>query len=407
MSCAGTTQMNGPTADAISRQYADWMYPKPIPELSGWVRDNWEWYDPSHAYKLFWPSAQLYPKLEILIAGCGTNQAAVFAYRNPEARIVAVDVSQPSLDHHVFLKQTHHLTNLELHLLPVEDVGSLGSTFDLIVSTGVLHHLADPARGLRALAKCLRKDGVIALMLYAKYGRIGVEMMQGLFREMELSQDVSSIPVMRQALAMLPEDHPVRSYEAIAPDLQYDAGLVDTFLNARDRSYTITECIDLVRNSGLVFQDLFFKAPYSSPPVPENAFMASVAALKEEQQWAVMERMNFRNACHFFTACRPERDCSTYRMDLTSTEALGYVPFFRHRCGLIGRELYSASQRVPLDPSSARIAELIDGKRTIQEISLEMHASKASGSQTDGLENFTLEIIRTFYLLDFVSFGWA
>jgi SAM-dependent methyltransferase len=383
------------------------MYPKPIPELSAWVRDHWEWYDPSHAYKMYWPSAELYPNLDILIAGCGANQAAMFAYRNPEARIVAVDVSQPSLDHHMVLKKTHDLTNLELHLLPVEDVGSLGSTFDLIVSTGVLHHLADPARGLRALAACLRKDGVLALMLYAKYGRIGVEMMQGLFRAMELSQSVSSIPLIRQALAMLPKDHPVRAYEAIAPDLQYDAGLVDTFLNARDRSYTITECIDLVRSSGLVFQDLFFKAPYSSPPIPENAFMALVAALKDEQQWAVMERINFRNACHFFTACRPDRDRSTYRIELTSTKALDYVPFFRHRCGLTRGELYSAGQRIPLDPSSARIAELIDGKRTVREISLEMPANKASGSQTGGLEDFTLEIIKTFYLLDFVSFGWT
>ncbi len=398
---------SGPTADAISRQYADWMYPKPIRDLSEWVRDNWEWYDPSHSYQIFWPSAQLYPKLDILVAGCGTNQAAVFAYQNPEARIVAVDVSQPSLDHHMFLKKTHDLTNLELHLLPIEDVGSLGSTFDLIVSTGVLHHLANPARGLRELAKCLRKDGVLALMLYAKFGRMGVEMMQGVFRAMELSQNVSSISMIRQALAMLPMDHPIRAYEAIAPDLRYDAGLVDTFLNARDRSYEITECIDLVRSSGLVFQDLFFKAPYSSPPIPENAFMESVATLKDEQQWAVMERINFRNACHFFTACHPERDGSTYRIELTSTKSLDYVPFFRHRCGLAMRELYSARQRIPLDPTSARIAELIDGKRTVRDISLEMQANKASGSQTDELDKFTLEIMKTFYLLDFVAFRWA
>jgi hypothetical protein len=234
-----------------------------------------------------------------------------------------------------------------------------------------------------------------------------VEIMQGLFRAMELPQSVSSIPLIRQALAMLPKDHPVRAYEAIAPDLQYDAGLVDTFLNARERSYKITECIDLVRSSGLVFQDLFFKAPYSSPPIAENAFMASVAALKDEQRWAVMESINFRNACHFFTACRPERDRSTYRIEFTSTRALDYVPFFRHRCGLTGRDLYSASQRIPLDPSSARIAELIDGKRTVREISLGMPANIASCSQTGGLENFTLEIIKTFYMLDFVSIRWT
>jgi SAM-dependent methyltransferase len=396
-----------PLSDPISRQYADWMYPRPIMDLSVWVVDNWEWYDPSHAHKLFWPAVSPDPKLDILVAGCGTNQAAIFAYRNPEARIVAVDVSQPSLDHHMFLKKTYGLANLDLHLLPIEDVGSLGLTFDLVVSTGVLHHLADPARGLAAIATCLRKDGVVALMLYAKYGRMGVEMMQWLFRSMGLRQDRSSIPLMQQALAALPSDHPVRAYEAIAPDLQYDAGLIDTFLNARDRSYTITECIDLVRNSGLVFQDLFFKAPYSLPPVRENAFMTSVATLSEEKQWAIMERINFRNACHFFTACRPDRDRNSYNIDLRADRVLRYVPSFRHRCGLTGRELYRPGQRIPLDPLSARIAKFIDGKRSVREIALEISATKPGRKGSVDSESFTLEIIKTFFLLDFVALGWV
>ena len=396
-----------PLSDPISRQYADWMYPRPIMDLAAWVVNNWEWYDPSHAHKLFWPSASPDPKLDILIAGCGTNQAAIFAYRNPEARIVAVDVSQPSLDHHIFLKKNYGLANLDLHLLPIEDVASLGLTFDLIVSTGVLHHLADPARGLAAIASCLRKDGVVALMLYAKYGRMGVEMMQGLFRSMGLPQDRSSIPLIKQALAALPNDHPVRAYEAIAPDLQYDAGLIDTFLNARDRSYTITQCIDLVRNSGLVFQDLFFKVPYSLPPVRENAFMTSVATMSHEKQWAIMERINFRNACHFFTACRPERDRNSYNIDLSTDKALHYVPFFRHRCGLAGRELYRPGQCIPLDPSSARIAKLIDGKRTVREIAIKMSGTGAGRMGRVEPENFTLQIIKTFVLLDFVALSWV
>jgi len=52
--------------------------------------------------------------LDILIAGCGTNQAAVFAFMNPDAKVVAVDISQPSLDHQQYLKDKHGLFNLEL-----------------------------------------------------------------------------------------------------------------------------------------------------------------------------------------------------------------------------------------------------------------------------------------------------
>jgi cyclopropane fatty-acyl-phospholipid synthase-like methyltransferase len=70
---------------------------------------------------------ELKPDLDILIAGCGTNQAAVFAYTNRTARIHAVDISQSSLNHQQYLKDKHGLQNLELHLLPIEELTTQGS----------------------------------------------------------------------------------------------------------------------------------------------------------------------------------------------------------------------------------------------------------------------------------------
>ena len=159
-----------PLADVVSSQYERWMYPQPILDLRGWLATNWQWFDPSHAHPMFWPDRDYAPGMDILVAGCGTNQAAVFAYTNPEAKVVAIDVSQPSLDHHAYLKNRYAMKNLELHRLPIEEVQSLGRDFDLIVSTGVLHHMAEPKTGMKALAACLRPDGVAAIMLYAKYG---------------------------------------------------------------------------------------------------------------------------------------------------------------------------------------------------------------------------------------------
>ena len=178
-----------PRADVVSRQYERWRYPQPIQDLEALPDGIWHWFDPSRFHEMLWPGRDYKPDLDILIAGCGTNQAAVFAYRNPDAKVVAVDISQPSLDHQRYLKEKHGLFNLELHLLPIEELPTLGLDFDLIVSTGVLHHLTDPLAGLKALAGGLRKDGVIGLTLYAKYGRVGVEMLQSVFRDMGLDQD--------------------------------------------------------------------------------------------------------------------------------------------------------------------------------------------------------------------------
>ena len=199
-----------PLADVVSNQYERWMYPQPILDLRGWLANNWQWFDPSHAHRLFWPDRDYKPDMDILVAGCGTNQAAVFAFTNPQARVVAIDVSQPSLDHHRFLKDKYGLKNLELHRLPIEEVGTLERDYDLVVSTGVLHHMADPKAGMRALAARLRPDGVAAIMLYARYGRIGVEMLQGVFRDLGLAQDEPSLAVVKAAIAALPQETSAR-----------------------------------------------------------------------------------------------------------------------------------------------------------------------------------------------------
>ena len=162
-----------------------------------------------------------------------------------------VDVSQPSLDHQQYLKDKHGLWNLELRLLPIEELPTLGLDFDLVVSTGVLHHMADPLAGMKALAACLRPDGVIGVMLYAKYGRIGVELLEGIFRDLDLHQDDVSVRVVKEAISLLSADHPVRSYLKTSGDARYDAYLVDTFLHGRARSYSVDECLDLVASARL------------------------------------------------------------------------------------------------------------------------------------------------------------
>ena len=145
-----------PRADVVTHQYERWRYPQPIQDLEGWAADNWEWFDPLHAHRTLWPDREYKPDLDILIAGCGTNQAAVLAYTNRAAKVVGVDISQASLNHQQYLKDKHDLKNLELRLLPIEELPTLGLDFDLVMSIGVLHHMADPLTGVKALGSCVR-----------------------------------------------------------------------------------------------------------------------------------------------------------------------------------------------------------------------------------------------------------
>ncbi len=395
-----------PRADLVAQQYQKWQYPEPIQNLETWLSSSWQWFDPSHAHRILWPDRPLNPELDILIAGCGTNQAAVFAYTNRAAKVVAIDVSQPSLDHGKYLKDKYSLKNLELRLLPVEEVPSLGTSFDLVVSTGVLHHLAEPRDGMKALAEVLQPDGVAAIMLYARYGRAGVELMQAIFREMDLHQDEESLRMVRAAINSLGPSHPVKSYIGIAPDLAFDAGMVDTFLHGRDRSYTVGDCLDLVDSAGLVFQDWFLKTSYYPPTLtePENEFYAAVNQLPDEKKWSIMERVKTLNACHFFLATRPERPRESYRIDFSARNALDYVPLLRLRCGLSGQEIYRPGWRIRLDPTHLAFSQQVDGERSIREIAARVAQSGVLGRADKAeLEYIGLELFEGLWRNDFIA----
>ncbi len=393
-----------PRDDLVARQYRRWQYPEPVDDLE--AAEAWDWFDPSHSHRIFWPDRPYRPEMDILVAGCGTNQAATIALRNPAARVVGIDISQESLDHGRYLKHKHRLTGLELHRLPIEEVGSLGRDFDLVVSSGVLHHMASAQAGLDALAGVLRPDGVAAIMLYARYGRLGVEMMQAVFREMGLVQDEQSLRLVRTGLDWLDPTHPARVYMDLAPDLYYDAGMVDTFLHGRDVSFTVQDCLDLVDGAGLVFQDWFHKTAYYPPTVaaPDNEFLAAIGRLPDRRMWSVMERLRNQHGCHLFTACRPERPAVSYRIDFHGGQELRYTPLWRTAAGLDGQDFVRPGWRITLAPAHAVLAGMIDGERSIGDIAAAAALSGDIGyADRAAAERAAVELFEGLWRMDFVA----
>ena len=392
-----------PRGDLVAQQYRRWQYPEPIANLETWLADNWEWFDPSLSHRMFWPDRPYQPDLDILIAGCGTNQAPAIAYRNPAARVVAIDISKESLDHGRYLKHKHGLRNLELHLLPIEEAASLDEQFDLIISSGVLHHMASPQAGMDVLAGLLRPEGVVALMLYARYGRIGVETMQAVFREIGLRQDEDSLRLVRAGLDWLDPTHPARTYLADSSDTSYDAGLVDTFLHGRDVSFTVADCLELVERAGLVFQGWFHMKAYHPPILvePDNEFLTAVSRLPERQMWAAMERLNNRNACHLFTACRPERPMRSYRVDFASPGALDFVPLWRTNTRVEGEGVIRHDGwTVTLGHVYLALVRGVDGERSIREIAA---LAAPSVGDTAALEQAAVGLFDHLWKLDFIA----
>src|SRR5271154_4031947 len=173
--------------------YDRYPYPPPVDSLEKYQR-LWQDRERRRAdYHLFWPNRSYREDQSILIAGCGTSQAAKHALRWPEAQVTAIDCSETSVCHTEELKAKYNLKNLDVHQLAIEQVSDLGMSFDQIVCTGVLHHLADPDAGLGALRTVLKPDGAMHLMVYAPYGLAGIYMLQEFCRRIGIQYTDSEI----------------------------------------------------------------------------------------------------------------------------------------------------------------------------------------------------------------------
>lgn len=239
----------------VETQYTNWVYPEPIEDMRTAISTGryLEIGDPLMYWPLMWPHKRNAEKLDILVAGCGTNQAAYYACRNPNWNVVGIDLSESSLAHQKKLRTIHGLTNLRLERLDLTEVKTLGLDFDFITSTGVLHHLPDPDRGLSALRDVLRPEGVINLMVYGSSLRLGVYMLQEAFRILGLEQTQKDVELVKTTVGSLHQDHVVKRYTKIASDLGYDGAYVDTFLHPQDRSYWVKEVFEFTRKANLEF----------------------------------------------------------------------------------------------------------------------------------------------------------
>jgi SAM-dependent methyltransferase len=271
--------------------YDQYPYPQPIDSLERY-RELWQDSQRRRAeFHLFWPDRSYREEQSILIAGCGTSQAAKHAMRWPSAQVIGIDVSAKSARHTESLKQKYKLNNLQVHQLPIEFVSDLEMSFDQIVCTGVLHHLADPDAGLRALRGVLKPDGAMHLMLYAPYGRAGIYMLQDFCRRIGVHPNDADIRELIAALGALPPGHPLENLLREAPDFRHEAALADALLHPQDRAYSVPQLFDFLERGGMKFGRWIKQAPYSvhCGVMAQIPLASRIAQLSLPEQFAAVE----------------------------------------------------------------------------------------------------------------------
>jgi len=248
--------------------------------------------------------------------------------RWPAAQVIGIDFSATSVRCTEDLKRKYELHNLQVRELPIERVEELERSFDQIVCTGVLHHLADPDAALRALRSVLRPDGAMHLMVYAPYGRTGVYMLQEFCRRVGIHATDAEIRDLIAALGALPSGHPLETLLREAPDFRQEAALADALLHPQDRAYSVPQLFDFINRGGMIFGRWVRQAPYT----PHCGVMAHipqssrVAQLPLAEQYAAAELFRGTMVRHSVVAYRDDSPGGPQRVRFAGDAWLGYVP---------------------------------------------------------------------------------
>jgi SAM-dependent methyltransferase len=330
-----------------------------------------------------WPGGQPRANLEILVAGCGTSQAARYALREPDARITGIDLSETSLRHTQDLQRKYNLKNLELHQLPIEHIRELDRSFDLIICTGVLHHLPDPDAGLQALRDALRPQGAMQLMVYAPYGRAGIYMMQKYCSLVGLGTSESDLKSLAATLEALPANHPIADLIRRSEGFRRPGEMVDALLHPVDRAYSVPELYSWLERCGMAFSRWTEQAPYVAQcglvaNCPHAARLASLPAL---EQYAAVELLRGTMVTHSFIAYRDDHLGENQPITFAGDVWRDYIPIalpwtvcVRERTPpgsvavLINRAHSFTDLLCTVNSVEDRLFSAIDGKRTLNEI---------------------------------------
>ena len=278
------------------------------------------------------------------------------------------------------------------------------ASFDQIICTGVLHHLAEPDAGLRALRDVLNPDEAMHLMVYAPYGRTGIYMLQEFCRRIGVHANDEGIRDLITALKALPRGHPLEALLREAPDFREEAALADALLNPQDRAYSVPQLFDLIEKAGLTFGRWLKQAPYIPhcgvlPMIPQASRLAQLSLA---EQYAAVELFRGTMVRHSVIAYRDDSPGAAQRISFAGDAWLDYVPLRMPDTMCVQDRLPPGAAAVlinpthayrdlimPIDSTEKGLFDAIDGNRSIGGI--------VEGTLTSPRARLQLDMARTFF----------
>ena len=189
---------------------------------------------------------------KILIAGCGTGQHSTetaLKYNNSE--VVAIDLSKSSLAYAIRKADELGVENIKYLHADILQAKQLNQEFDVIESSGVLHHMRDPIQGWQILSECLRPGGVMSIGLYSKLARRYISEIKKYIKANKIADDPASIKLLRQSFLLSDKAHHQSMFRSA--DFFGLSSIHDLLFNVQEHLFTIPQIQEALSRMGLVF----------------------------------------------------------------------------------------------------------------------------------------------------------
>jgi SAM-dependent methyltransferase len=107
----------------------------------------------------------------ILEVGCGTGQMSLFL-ASAERRVVGADITRASLALGAAAARRFGVTSVQFVETDLHNPGLRTGAFDVVYTSGVLHHTSNPRQSFEAILPLLRPGGTIVIGLYNAFARM-------------------------------------------------------------------------------------------------------------------------------------------------------------------------------------------------------------------------------------------
>jgi len=294
----GTASAGSSVSSKVQAQYEENPYPR-------WVRTQ-SVFPPAtlaDVVKDLFPSlrVQIPEQPRILVAGCGTGQNAIAtARRFAGAQVLAVDISRASLAYAQGKTRELGIGNIEYRQADILALGGLAERFDLIESSGVLHHLEDPFEGWRVLTSLRKPGGLMRIGLYSEAGRRPVARARELIAAEGFTADAAGIRACRAAIRARADD-PLLAAIARNEDFYSMSGCRDLLFHVHEVCFSLPQIEAMIARLGLRF--LGFEFPDSGQTL--SRYRARFADPADLQSW------------HRFEAEHPDTFARMYQFWIT------------------------------------------------------------------------------------------